>query len=539
MKMAALVPMVIVAVALSGCPTVPPANDGGTGPTTTTTPTPATSSGELSDDTVDRVKDAVVLVELTLDLAGGQRWDGTGSGFFISDDGYAVTNAHVISMTQHDEDGTPLTGTNRVVRLVLHAGTSQEESVDAEVVRENQELDLALLRVSRTPDAHLQLNDSDAAKETSRVYACGHPLGMPELSIRSGTVSAHRIWDNRKMIEHDADIENGNSGGPIVDADGKVIAVTVLRLRVSYGDTKLAIPSNVLRDWLKSDPSDDPKPLVVDTSTSPVARLLDDAGLKYEEMVPGLYSMDFDNGTTVAAQELQEFLRIFTSLGPLPGNTVEEQDGYAFDALRLTYDAPVGKYTVNETDGGKMMYWEELVPIFAVTPGHVASLAMAGANEAARWQQLLDGQELSSVEHLFPEGDETTQLAQLKGLLDQSGLKYTEGENLFEVPYDNDVVIRTKIYKGMVYTYCQIGGMPPGPNAPPSEYAGVAASLLQRNYGDSFGRLALDDDEDVVWESQIPIDFLTPDYLSLVAGAGAGNVASYLEAFGDIPFAGA
>ncbi|HJN17083.1 MAG TPA: hypothetical protein QGH10_16370, partial [Armatimonadota bacterium] len=77
-KMAALVPMVIVAVALSGCPTVPPANDGGTGPTTTTTPTPATSSGELSDDTVDRVKDAVVLVELTLDLAGGQRWDGTG-----------------------------------------------------------------------------------------------------------------------------------------------------------------------------------------------------------------------------------------------------------------------------------------------------------------------------------------------------------------------------------------------------------------------------------------------------------------------------
>ena len=62
------------------------------------------------------------------------------------------------------------------------------------------------------------------------------------------------------------------------------------------------------------------------------------------------------------------------------------------------------------------------------------------------------------------------------------------------------------------------------------------AKLLARNYEDPLGRLSLDKYDDVTWEAQVPMDYLTPDYLAIVSAVGARQAASYIKQFGEVPF---
>ena len=68
----------------------------------------------------------------------------------------------------------------------------------------------------------------------------------------------------------------------------------------------------------------------------------------------------------------------------------------------------------------------------------------------------------------------------------------------------------------------------------------MAASPLSycRNWDDPFGRLSLDSDLDLLWESQVPIDFLTPDYLAIIANTCATQASSFWEEYGHTPFNG-
>jgi len=246
---AAWVGLLVGGLFLDGCTKVEDAkNLAGTG-----------SATELAPEIVQRVKDAVVLIEVRLRTAAGLL-EATGSGFFISTDGYLITNAHVVSLNATTPDGTSVRATERTLRVVLHSGTPAERTIAVKVVREHPVKDLALLKIDAKPPAILELGDSDTATETTRIFVCGHPLGLREISIRSGTVTAHRTWDNRPFIEHDALAEGGNSGGPVINAEGKVVGVHVQSLG-ARGEalTKLAIPSNVVREWLASDPKDDPQ----------------------------------------------------------------------------------------------------------------------------------------------------------------------------------------------------------------------------------------------------------------------------------------
>ncbi|HUS80654.1 MAG TPA: hypothetical protein VM283_05250, partial [Armatimonadota bacterium] len=62
--------------------------------------------------------------------------------------------------------------------------------------------------------------------------------------------------------------------------------------------------------------------------------------------------------------------------------------------------------------------------------------------------------------------------------------------------------------------------------------------LLLRNWDDSLGRLAMDDDGDVVWESQVPTEFITPDYLAILTSTCATQVAAFWGVYGKVPFNG-
>ena len=193
---------------------------------------------------VQRVGPAVVTVVGTIpgqDTFFGPTGDQTvsGSGFFISDSGYILTNNHVV-------DGT------KEVKIVLSDGTEQK----ATIVGTDQYSDIAVLKTDGNVPAVATLGNSDQLNPGESVIAIGSPLGNFKNTVTVGVVSAtgrsidtgngYQIED---LIQTDAAINHGNSGGPLVDLAGEVIGINTLVVRnTNSGDVAeglgFAIPVN-------------------------------------------------------------------------------------------------------------------------------------------------------------------------------------------------------------------------------------------------------------------------------------------------------
>ena len=159
-----------------------------------------------------------------------------GSGFVISEDGYIVTNNHVV---QNASD-IQVTFTNGL-------------KLEAELIAFDNETDLALLKIDTTDKLpFLKFGDSDTAKVGSWVMAIGNPHGLGG-SVTAGIVSARgRMLGGRydDFIQTDAAINRGNSGGPLFNLNGEVIGVNSMILSPSGGSIGLgfAIPSNLAKN---------------------------------------------------------------------------------------------------------------------------------------------------------------------------------------------------------------------------------------------------------------------------------------------------
>jgi serine protease Do len=169
----------------------------------------------------------------------------TGSGIIVSDDGYIMTNAHVI------EDA-------RSIRVKVNGQHSAQTSVfDARLIGMDGILDLALLKIEAKGLKALQFSSSMDVKQGEIVLAFGSPLGM-ENSVSMGVVSATSRQlsedDPRIFIQTDTPINPGNSGGPLVDVHGRVIGINTFIFTQSGGSEGIgfAIPSNVVRYVLTS-----------------------------------------------------------------------------------------------------------------------------------------------------------------------------------------------------------------------------------------------------------------------------------------------
>ncbi|EPR42479.1 protease Do [Desulfovibrio sp. X2] len=157
-----------------------------------------------------------------------------GSGFIISDDGYIVTNYHVIAGA--DEIKVNLLGS--------------DESYPAKIVGRDKETDLALLKIdAKRTLPTLTFGDSDKAKVGQWVLAIGNPFGLGH-TVTAGIISAKgRIigagpFDN--FIQTDASINPGNSGGPLIDMNGHVIGVNTAIVASGQG-IGFAVPSNMVK----------------------------------------------------------------------------------------------------------------------------------------------------------------------------------------------------------------------------------------------------------------------------------------------------
>jgi hypothetical protein len=489
---------------------------------------------------VQHLKNCVVYVDVTLTLADGTVGGASGSGFVVAKDGEIVTNAHVVSMDMEVEGGGTKRADKRAVTVTFFSGTPQAKTYDATVARENHDVDLALLKIDAdTPEVISFVDNSDTVMETTPIYACGHPLGLKEISIRTGTVTAHRTWEGRPYIEHDAMTEPGNSGGPVVDQDGQLIGIHTLTLATGNNMTKFAIPANVVRDWLASSPSTDPAPLAAPGSG--IKDLLTQANLKFSGGDNGIFDVPYDDGVLVNVhqytdpQEHKVYMRVYVKLGELPGDDDAAKGQTALKALAFNYDDPIGRLSVWDDAGTLRLYWECQVPISAASADYLRALTDVADRQAWNWNQLIAGNEEKDADFAYPGGDKAQLSLKLKQIITDAGLTAEPKDDYFNLAYDNNVTVSAQIYKGLARTWCDIGGMP---GADDAEKGQKAIEFLERNWDDPFGRLGTDKDNDVVWESQIPLSFLTPDYFSLVAGTCDTQVADFYQKYGKTPFNG-
>lgn len=169
---------------------------------------------------------------------------GLGSGLIISDNGYIVTNAHVIE--QADEIAVSL---------------SNGETINAEIIGTDPKTDIALIKIEQKDLVAANLGDSDQVRVGQFVIAAGNPFGL-SASITSGIVSAKGrsnvgIADYEDFIQTDASINQGNSGGPLVNLDAEVIGINTAMLgRNGNIGIGFAIPINLVKD-IVSDLIDD------------------------------------------------------------------------------------------------------------------------------------------------------------------------------------------------------------------------------------------------------------------------------------------
>ncbi len=162
----------------------------------------------------------------------------SGSGFIVSPDGYIVTNYHVVK-----DAG----------RIVVEKFDDGEKSFDAELAGCDPHTDLAILKIPGDKLPYLDFADSDEIEVGQWSLAIGHPFKLRD-SVTAGVVSAtHRgdlqisKWED--FIQTDTPINAGNSGGPLLDLDGKVIGVNTAILSRSGGNLGVgfAVPSNIAK----------------------------------------------------------------------------------------------------------------------------------------------------------------------------------------------------------------------------------------------------------------------------------------------------
>ena len=178
----------------------------------------------------------------------------TGSGIIISEDGYILTNNHVISTSSTDSSNSnsyyQISEASKIT-VTLFGDTTEYE---ASIVGKDEETDLAVIKIDKTGLTKAEFADSDSIKVGEFAMAVGNPVGM-DSTVTCGIVSAvnREVTDSDgktyTLIQTDAAINSGNSGGALVNSEGKVIGINTLKLSgTGIEGIGFAIPINSTTD---------------------------------------------------------------------------------------------------------------------------------------------------------------------------------------------------------------------------------------------------------------------------------------------------
>lgn len=175
-------------------------------------------------DAVDKVKNAVVKIDVYKKSNGKFRGAGSGSGFIFSSDGLVFTNSHVVH------------GAERIM-----VGLLNENEIEATLIGEDPDTDLAILKIYTDGYSVAKLGDASQLQIGQFVIAIGNPYGYQH-TVTAGVVSAlgrtlrtqsGRLVDN--VIQSDAALNPGNSGGPMINTDAEVVGVNTAMINGAQG----------------------------------------------------------------------------------------------------------------------------------------------------------------------------------------------------------------------------------------------------------------------------------------------------------------
>lgn len=187
------------------------------------------------EENADRFGEAVVMVTSPA---------GQGSGFVISEDGYVITNYHVIAK----ETLIKVTVFHRT-----QTGFEQKNFKKVKIIAMNPYVDLALLKIEEADMSfeYVYLGNMDEIEAGQQVFAIGNPLGLTR-TVSQGIVSTkNRNYSGRLYIQTTTDINPGNSGGPLFDLKGQVVGVTSMGY-IYLGGLNFAIPVDVVKRFIEN-----------------------------------------------------------------------------------------------------------------------------------------------------------------------------------------------------------------------------------------------------------------------------------------------
>jgi len=222
----------------------------------------------ISPEILRNAMEATVLIKAERVYQGSQA-PSFGTGFFVHSDGYLITNHHVIA----NNIGINLYGKYHEVptkiislEVVIGSGSADERSIPATVIASDKEKDLALLKVRYKPQHWLDITKPAEVKMVQPVWVIGYPFGTylggsavdqtgqanPELTVNSGIVTSlrHEGGQAVKAIQTDAAVNPGNSGGPMIDAEGRVVGVVNSKIMGGEG-LGFAIAPSVLSEFVR------------------------------------------------------------------------------------------------------------------------------------------------------------------------------------------------------------------------------------------------------------------------------------------------
>jgi S1-C subfamily serine protease len=201
----------------------------------------------ITPETVEAVKKAAVFIRVESDNSTS-----SGSGFVVKSDAKSVliaTNDHVATAKG--------TAKNATITVVFDSGTKTERSYTAQLVATDADRDLAILRVAgvKDPPKPIAYHETPKLVETMQVYSFGFPFGkalsqtkgFPAITVGKASISSLREGSDGELavVQIDGNLNPGNSGGPVVDAKGRLVGVAVATIKDGQG-IGFAVPSREL-----------------------------------------------------------------------------------------------------------------------------------------------------------------------------------------------------------------------------------------------------------------------------------------------------